>query len=106
MRTLRGGGLALYGLGVISTIDNVVRPLLTRRGLQLHPLLVFISVFGGVISFGFVGLFLGPLVVALVVSVLEAYERHVGEAQPTQGQNAGGAGVRPSTFAARTDCGR
>jgi predicted PurR-regulated permease PerM len=74
---LRGGGLALYGLVVISTIDNVVRPLLTKRGLQLHPLLVFIAVFGGVISFGLAGLFVGPLVIALVVSVLEVYERHV-----------------------------
>ena len=74
---LRGVGLVVYGVAIISTVDNVVRPLLTRRGLQLHPLLVFIAVFGGVISFGAAGLFLGPLVIALVVTVLEVYERHV-----------------------------
>ena len=74
---LRGLGLVVYGFAIISTVDNVVRPLLTRRGLQLHPLLVFIAVFGGVISFGAAGLFLGPLVIALVVTVLEVYERHV-----------------------------
>ncbi len=74
---LRGVGLAIYGVLIISTVDNVVRPLLTRRGLQLHPLLVFIAVLGGVISFGAAGLFLGPLVIALVVTVLEVYERHV-----------------------------
>ena len=54
-----------------------MRPLLTRRGLQLHPLLVFVAVFGGVLAFGFVGLFVGPLVMALVVTVLDVYERHV-----------------------------
>jgi predicted PurR-regulated permease PerM len=74
---LRGAGLGLYGILVISTVDNVVRPLLTKRGLQLHPLLVFVAVFGGVISFGVAGLFLGPLAIALVVTVLEVYERHI-----------------------------
>jgi predicted PurR-regulated permease PerM len=73
----RGIGLAIYGLVIISTIDNVVRPLLTRRGLQLHPLLVFVAVFGGVISFGAAGLFVGPLVMALLVTMLDVYERHV-----------------------------
>jgi predicted PurR-regulated permease PerM len=72
----RGAGLVLYGLLVISTIDNVVRPLLTRRGLSLHPLLVFIAVFGGVVLFGAAGLFLGPLVIALVVTLVDVYERH------------------------------
>src|SRR6185312_5866024 len=74
---LRGGGLALYGLVIIGTVDNVVRPLLTKRGLQLHPLLVFIAVFGGMLAFGFVGLFVGPLVIALMITVLDVYERHV-----------------------------
>lgn len=77
---LRGGGLALYGLLIVGTVDNIVRPLLTKRGLQLHPLLVFIGVFGGMLAFGFVGLFAGPLVVALTVTVLEVYERHTSPA--------------------------
>jgi predicted PurR-regulated permease PerM len=77
---LRGLGLAAYGLLIISTVDNIVRPLLTRRGLQLHPLLVFIGVFGGVISFGPAGLLIGPLVIALVVTLLDVYERHLAAA--------------------------
>jgi predicted PurR-regulated permease PerM len=52
---------------------------LTRRGLQLHPLLVFVAVLGGALAFGFAGLFLGPLVIALVITVLDVYERHVDE---------------------------
>jgi predicted PurR-regulated permease PerM len=74
---MNGVGLAAYGLLVISTVDNIVRPLLTKRGLQLHPLLVFIAVFGGVISFGAAGLLIGPLVIALVVTLLDVYERHL-----------------------------
>ena len=74
---LRGGGLALWGLLVVSVVDNIVRPLLTKRGLQLHPLLVFVAVLGGTLAFGFVGLFVGPLVIALVITVLDVYERHV-----------------------------
>jgi predicted PurR-regulated permease PerM len=76
---LHGGGMALYGLLVVSTVDNIVRPLLTRRGLQLHPLLVFVAVLGGTLAFGLIGLFVGPLVIALVITVLEVYERHVAE---------------------------
>jgi predicted PurR-regulated permease PerM len=84
---LRGGGLALYGLLVVGTVDNIVRPLLTRRGLQLHPLWVFVGVFGGVLAFGFVGLFVGPLVVALMITVLDVYERHV-SGDPVRGEPA------------------
>jgi predicted PurR-regulated permease PerM len=76
---LRGGGLLIWGVVVVSTIDNVVRPLLTRRGLQLHPLLVFIAVLGGLMSFGIAGLLIGPLVIALVLTVLDVYERHLKE---------------------------
>jgi predicted PurR-regulated permease PerM len=75
---LRGGGLIVYGLLVVSTVDNIVRPLLTRRGMQLHPLLVFVAVLGGTLAFGLVGLFVGPLIIALVITVLEVYERNLG----------------------------
>lgn len=79
---LRGLGLVLYGLIIVSTVDNVVRPLLTKRGMQLHPLLVFVAVLGGTLAFGLVGLFVGPLVIALVITVLDAYERHVVSERP------------------------
>lgn len=72
-----GVGLALYGVLVVATVDNVVRPLLTRRGLAIHPLAIFVAVFGGVASLGLVGLFLGPLVVALAITALDVYERHL-----------------------------
>jgi predicted PurR-regulated permease PerM len=69
-----GIGLAAYGVLVISTIDNFVRPLLTRRGLPLHPLLLFVAVFGGVATYGLAGVFWGPFVTALAVTSVELWE--------------------------------
>jgi predicted PurR-regulated permease PerM len=65
--------LVAYGLLVIGTVDNVARPLLTRRGLRENPLLIFLAVFGGLSTFGVAGLFLGPLVMALTITVLDLY---------------------------------
>ena len=57
--------MVVYGFFVISGIDNVVRPLLISRGSDLSFVLVFLGVFGGVIAFGFVGIFLGPTLLAV-----------------------------------------
>jgi predicted PurR-regulated permease PerM len=65
--------LVAYGLLVIGTVDNIVRPLLTRRGLRENPLLIFLAVFGGLGTFGIAGLFLGPLIMALTITVLDLY---------------------------------
>jgi predicted PurR-regulated permease PerM len=61
--------MLLYGVGLISTVDNVVKPLLISYGSHLPLLLVVLGVMGGVLSFGFVGIFVGPalLAVALVL---------------------------------------
>jgi predicted PurR-regulated permease PerM len=48
----------------VLALDNVVRPILIRRGVQLPLLLIFAGVIGGLISFGVVGLFVGPVVLA------------------------------------------
>jgi predicted PurR-regulated permease PerM len=78
----RGAGLALFGALVVSTIDNVVRPLLTKRGLNIHPLLIFIAIFGGVAAYGVAGIFVGPLVIALAITVLDLYERRIRPPKP------------------------
>jgi predicted PurR-regulated permease PerM len=71
----RGLALAAYGLCFVSVIDNVLRPVLTRRGLRENPLLIFLAVFGGLESFGIVGLFVGPLVMALTITVVDLYAK-------------------------------
>jgi predicted PurR-regulated permease PerM len=56
--------------------DNFLRPKLLGGQCQLHPLLTFFSVLGGLSLFGVLGLILGPLVLAVLLSLLEVYERY------------------------------
>lgn len=68
-----GRGLVLLALGtiLISGIDNVIRPLIVSGRTQLHPLVVFFSVLGGVPIFGAVGIFVGPVVFAGALTLIE-----------------------------------
>jgi predicted PurR-regulated permease PerM len=54
--------LFAWGAGVVSTIDNVLRPILAGRDVKLPGVMLFLGMFGGMIAFGMVGLFLGPIV--------------------------------------------
>jgi predicted PurR-regulated permease PerM len=56
--------MLIWGLGV-SSVDNFVRPWLISQGSALPFILIFIGVIGGVISFGFIGVFLGPTLLAV-----------------------------------------
>lgn len=68
-------GLALWGLFIVGLIDNVLRPLLIKRGVHIHPLLIFLSVLGGLQFFGPAGFLLGPLVLSVFFALLELYPR-------------------------------
>lgn len=68
-----GIGLALFGTLVVGTIDNFLRPYLMSSRASIHPLLILLSVLGGVAFFGFAGLFLGPLVISLFLGLLSIY---------------------------------
>lgn len=81
-----GGTGAAIGLGVwaaivVGGVDNVVRPYLIGSGTRLHPLPVLLSVLGGIMFFGPVGIFLGPLSIALFFALLSIYSdsRHYHE---------------------------
>jgi predicted PurR-regulated permease PerM len=69
----KGIGLFLYGVLVISTIDNILKPLIIGGRTKLHMLLIFFSVLGGIKYFGFIGFILGPLITVLCLSFLEIY---------------------------------
>jgi len=58
---------------VAGTIDNVVRPFLIRKGADLPLLLIFSGVIGGLIAFGVVGLFIGPVVLAVTYTLLKEW---------------------------------
>lgn len=63
----------LWGLLFISTIDNVVKPFLISRSSNLPLLLIVLGVFGGVIAFGFIGVFIGPPVLAVGLTLVQLW---------------------------------
>ena len=70
-------GLALFmiawGTLAVASVDNFLKPLLIARGSSLPLSLVFLGVFGGVIAFGFLGLILGPVLLAVGVAMIKTW---------------------------------
>lgn len=67
--------LTFWGLAIVSTVDNFLRPVFISEGSKVHILIVFIGVVGGLATLGFLGIFLGPLVMTLFFFCLDAYRR-------------------------------
>jgi predicted PurR-regulated permease PerM len=59
----------------VNLLDNVLRPLVMGRGLQTPVLVILIGVIGGTISYGITGLFLGPIILAVIWELLVAWTR-------------------------------
>ncbi len=68
-----GIGLAIWGATAVGLVDNVVSPKLIGSRTNLHPLLVLFSVIGGLQFFGIIGFLLGPILMAVFVSLLDIY---------------------------------
>jgi predicted PurR-regulated permease PerM len=66
---VEGIGLAIWGTLVVSSIDNVIRPLVISSATQIPFLLVMFGVLGGLGAFGMVGLFLGPVILAILMAI-------------------------------------
>ncbi|MDP9030367.1 MAG: AI-2E family transporter, partial [Pseudomonadota bacterium] len=62
--------LGVWGTFIISGVDNVLKPYLISRGGNLPLVIVLLGVFGGLIAFGFIGLFIGPTLLAVAYSLL------------------------------------
>jgi predicted PurR-regulated permease PerM len=73
--TLKGIVGLVVGFLVISSIDNFVRPLVMKEKIELPYVVLFFSVIGGLFTFGFAGLFLGPTIFALFITLVKIYER-------------------------------
>jgi predicted PurR-regulated permease PerM len=71
----RGVTLMVVGVGVIGLVDNFLRPLLLSGRTQLNGLLVFVSLLGGIAAFGFLGLILGPVIMATTIGMFDAYTK-------------------------------
>jgi predicted PurR-regulated permease PerM len=78
-QTLWGTVMIFWSL-VVMTMDNFIRPILIKKGADLPLLLIFAGVIGGLIAFGVVGLFIGPVMLAVTYTLLEAWvAQHEGE---------------------------
>ena len=80
--------LLIWGTLLVSLVDNVVRPLLVSGRAQVGTLTVFIGVLGGIAAFGAIGLFLGPLILALIIALirfmLEVRRAEIAAATPVE----------------------
>jgi len=69
-----GWGIALAVLtAFVGVVDNILKPLLIRRGVDLPLLLIVAGVIGGLVGFGVVGLFIGPVILAVTYTLLESW---------------------------------
>ena len=69
----KGIGLLLYGILVISSIDNVLKPKIIGHHSRVHPVLVLVGIFGGLALIGVPGIIVGPVVLAMTITFLELY---------------------------------
>jgi predicted PurR-regulated permease PerM len=74
--------LVLWGLLLVGTVDNLIKPWLIRRGMHMNGAVVFFALVGGISAFGGVGLLLGPLVVTLFLSLTRMYQRDFAPRSP------------------------
>ena len=69
--------LAIYGAGVVSTIDNVIKPWVLHGHSKLHPLAALLSVLGGVQALGPIGILVGPMVFVFLATLLKLVQREL-----------------------------
>ncbi|WP_271009820.1 AI-2E family transporter [Paucibacter sp. B51] len=82
--------MLLWGLLAISSIDNVVKPLLISRHSALPMLLIVLGVFGGIAAFGFIGIFIGPPMLAVGLNLVQMWT-----ARPAAGATAASSTAAP-----------
>ncbi|ATE62234.1 AI-2E family transporter [Thauera sinica] len=104
--TRAGIGLLLWGTLVVSWVDNLVRPLVISNATRIPFLLVMFGVLGGLTAFGLVGLFLGPVILAVLMAVWREWIGESAQASPPAPPAAAappGAPLRAPDQARRTE---
>jgi len=69
--------LGAWGLFLISTMDNFVRPLIIKKGVKIPYVVLFFATIGGLLKFGFIGLFLGPIIFTTLFALFKIYEKRI-----------------------------
>ena len=70
-----GISVFMWGAIAVANIDALIRPKLVGERANLHPIIVLISVFGGLSAFGFIGIFVGPIIVSSLIKLITIYQR-------------------------------
>jgi predicted PurR-regulated permease PerM len=78
---IRGFLLLGWGTIVVGSADNIIRQLVVMGRVKLHPLILLFSLIGGMKQFGFVGLFIGPVVMSLIVALASMLHEEVAVAK-------------------------
>lgn len=63
------------GLFVVSTVDNIVRPIVVGSKIDIHPMILFFAILGGLKAFGFLGIFIAPVIVAVIDAFIMLYKK-------------------------------
>lgn len=100
-KTGAGIFMVAYGVLVISLVDNIIKPIIISRGSKLSFIVMFIGVLGGVAAFGFIGIFIGPTLLAVGFSLTQEIleQRRYRSAQPL----ASAPGASASTASPATE---
>lgn len=71
---LLSGIVLIIGGAIIANVDNVIKPILIQKDINIHPLIILLSTFGGLSLFGLLGFIIGPIIASLVVELWNIYE--------------------------------
>ena len=81
-QTVEAIGVMVWGVCIVSTSDNVIRPLVISGATQIPFLLIMFGVLGGIASFGLVGLFIGPVILAVLLAIWREWLHETNEFGP------------------------
>ena len=81
-QTMEAIGVMVWGICIVSTSDNVIRPLVISGATQIPFLLIMFGVLGGIASFGLVGLFIGPVILAVLLAIWREWLHETNEFGP------------------------
>jgi predicted PurR-regulated permease PerM len=88
--TVAGIGLALWGACVVSVVDNIIKPVVIGEGTKIPVFLLFFTILGGLRVYGVLGVFLGPIILAMGLSFLSIYRELYLKTDSASQPDAGG----------------
>jgi len=71
-----GIGIIIWGALVVSMIDNLLRPKIVGDRAKIHPAIILLGLLGGISLFGFMGIFIGPIILSVTLSLIEELKGH------------------------------